>query len=171
MFQDAGPRKRRWNRRSDLERLSRALVTLFGIGYLPLAPGTWGSAATVLFFLVLHLLEVGHSNLLAATLAGVLLFPAIVLSGRFANERGRSDPSEIVIDEVLGQCVCLALVPVTVSSLVVGFFLFRGFDIWKPFPIRSLERLPGGTGIVCDDLAAGVYAGVGTNVLLWLLAG
>lgn len=103
-------------------------------------------------------------------LLGLLLLPAILLAGRFARLHNMSDPSEVVIDEFLGQIFCLVWVPVSGATLLGAFLLFRLFDIVKPFPIAASERLPGGVGIVGDDLLAGLYAGLvlkGT-MMLWL---
>ena len=93
----------------------------------------------------------------------------MIFSTRFSRSEGDPDPSKIVIDEILGQMLCLLFVPVSAVSLGVGFLLFRFFDIVKPFPARSSEKLPGGMGIVCDDLIAGLYAGLCLKLLIWIL--
>ena len=77
----------------------------------------------------------------------------------------------MVIDEIIGQMVCFLWILISIFSLAMGFLMFRFFDIVKPFPVRTCERLPGGMGIVCDDVAAGLYAGVSLSILLWLLSG
>ena len=102
----------------------------------------------------------------------VLLTPvAIVFSTRFSQAENQSDPSQVVIDEIIGQMLCFLWVPVSVFSLIAGFLMFRFFDIVKPFPVRTFEKLPGGMGIVLDDVAAGLYAGVALSILLWLMPG
>ena len=158
--------KLKW--RNDLDRFIRAFVTGVGVGYLPIAPGTWGSLAALLLVFTVHWLFPLHEMVVLGSLVALLTFPAVVFSTRFSRSEGDPDPSKIVIDEILGQMLCLLFVPVSAVSLGAGFFLFRFFDIWKPFPVRNSEKLPGGMGIVCDDLIAGVYAGLCLKVLIWL---
>jgi phosphatidylglycerophosphatase A len=136
------------------------LATWFGCGYFPWGPGTVGSLAAVLIAFVLHrYLNLGRETLAALTL--VLLWPGIWAATQTARIFQREDPGMVVVDEVLGQWVTLLAVPArNWKVLVVGFLLFRVFDIWKPWPVRTLERLPEGVGIVADDLAAGVYSAV-----------
>ena len=158
--------KLKW--RNDLDRFIRAFVTGVGVGYLPIAPGTWGSLAALLLVFTVHWLFPLQETVVLGSLVALLTFPAVVFSTRFSRSEGDPDPSKIVIDEILGQMLCLLFVPVSAVSLGAGFFLFRFFDIWKPFPVRNSEKLPGGMGIVCDDLVAGVYAGLCLKVLIWL---
>ncbi|MGI4756126.1 MAG: phosphatidylglycerophosphatase A family protein [Janthinobacterium lividum] len=136
-----------------------AVATFFGAGFLKPGPGTYGSIAAVLvWFLVArnvspHLLPwITLGMALAATAIGI---PAAT---RVATESGRKDPQIVVIDEVAGQWLALTLCLPSLPFALLGLVCFRLFDIWKPFPIRRLEKLPSGTGIVVDDLAAGVYA-------------
>ena len=158
--------KLKW--RNNLDRFIRAFVTGVGVGYLPIAPGTWGSLAALLLVFTVHWLFPLHETVVLGSLVALLTFPAVVFSTQFSRSEGDPDPSKIVIDEILGQMLCLLFVPVAAVSLGAGFFLFRFFDIWKPFPVRNSEKLPGGMGIVCDDLVAGVYAGLCLKVLIWL---
>ncbi len=138
---------------------ARLTATFFGFGRMRPGPGTWGSAATVvLWWLVGRQLPVSAQPWMAAALAGVATAVGIPAATRVARATGIKDPSFVVIDEVAGQLVTLIGAPIAWKSLVLGFILFRGFDIVKPPPVRSLERLPEGTGIVVDDLGAGVYA-------------
>ena len=129
------------------------LVTLGGAGLLPGAPGTWGSAATavVLYF-------TGTSTWIL--LAGLILCSAVCLIwGAWAQEFfGRKDPGPVVADEGAGICLTMLLQPPHRWALVAGFLAFRLFDITKPPPVRQLEKLPAGWGILADDLAAAVYA-------------
>ena len=159
--------KLKW--RNNLDRFIRAFVTGVGVGYLPLAPGTWGSLAALLPVFTVHWLFPLHETVVLGSLVALLTFPAVVFSTRISRSDGDPDPSKIVIDEILGQMLCLLFVPVSAVSLGAGFFLFRFFDIWKPFPVRNSEKLPGGMGIVCDDLIAGVYAGLCLKILIWLV--
>jgi phosphatidylglycerophosphatase A len=134
------------------------VATFFGIGNLRPGPGTWGSAATVILWWLLARWiapqwQPGTAALLA--LAAVLLgIPAATLVARASSSK---DPQFVVIDEVAGQLITLIGAPITWQSLLLGFILFRAFDIVKPPPVRQFERLPEGVGIVVDDVGAGLY--------------
>ena len=134
-------------------------ATVFGIGNLRPGPGTWGSAvAALIWFAVSRAVAPPvQPEVLAAliVLAISLGIPAATLVARAANKK---DPQNVVIDEVAGQWITLLFVPVTWKAVLAGFILFRVFDILKPPPVRQLERLPEGTGIVVDDVGAGIYA-------------
>jgi phosphatidylglycerophosphatase A len=134
------------------------VATFFGVGRLRPGPGTWGSAATVLlWWLVAHRIAPAWQPWTAISLAGIALVAGIPAATRVARASGLKDPQFVVIDEVAGQLVTLIAAPITWQSLLLGFILFRAFDIVKPPPIRRLERLPGGVGIVTDDVGAGLY--------------
>jgi phosphatidylglycerophosphatase A len=147
------------------DRLCMAYASGLYIGCIPGVPGTYGSlAATLLYFGVYHfcgrIVPALHlSAVCLISLAGVLASAAI------SRRTGLEDPSFIVIDEVAGQLLTFLFLPVNSLNLILGFFAFRLFDIWKPFPIRNLESLENGVGVMADDLLAGVYA----NVLLQIL--
>jgi phosphatidylglycerophosphatase A len=135
------------------------VATFFGIGHLRPGPGTWGSATTVvLWWLLAHKITLSWQPWAAALLALVAILTGIPAATRVARASGRKDPQFVVIDEVAGQLVTLIAVPVAWQSLLLGFILFRAFDIVKPPPVRQLERLPEGMGIVVDDVGAGLYA-------------
>lgn len=140
-----------------MNRLALVLATWFGCGYWPWGPGTAGSLAAIVIAAALNFwLVPGRVFLLG--LVAVLLLPAIWASTRAARLLNRKDPSNVVIDEVLGQWLTLAgAAVINWKTLLAGFILFRVFDIWKPWPVRQFEKLPEGTGIVVDDLAAGAY--------------
>lgn len=159
-------------------------VSTVGVGYLPLAPGTWGSLVGVGIYLLyakaanfskLFLLDSGwvyqqYSAILYA-IAGLLL-AGVCLIGIWASKRavklfGSKDPQKIVVDEVMGQLIVFAFVPFEISRwlIVAGFVLFRLFDIWKPYPVRNVENLPDGIGVCADDIVAGVYGGVCLSIL------
>jgi len=144
-----------------------AVATLFGIGRLKPGPGTWGSLATVLLWTAassrIPVATRTWATIIAAAAVTVIGIPAATLVARAA---GSKDPQFVVIDEVAGQLVALIAVPLAWKTFLAGFILFRVFDMWKPFPIRRLERLPEGTGIVVDDLGAGVYALIVVHLLL-----
>jgi phosphatidylglycerophosphatase A len=143
------------------------VATFFGIGRLKPGPGTWGSLATVIFWSLLSS-RIPASSRPWATLvaAAVVTLIGIHAATLVARGSGLKDPQFVVIDEVAGQLVALIAVPLAWKTFLAGFILFRIFDMWKPFPIRRLERLPEGTGIVVDDLGAGVYALVVMHLLL-----
>ncbi len=134
------------------------LATWFGCGYSPVAPGTVGSAAALAIGIVLcHWAYFPQWGFLA--LAGLMLFPAIWAASVTAEVKNLKDPGCVVIDEVLGQWIALAGAHSYNWKTYLGaFVLFRLFDIWKPAPVRQLEKLPGGLGINADDVMAGVYA-------------
>ena len=139
-------------------KVATLIATWFGCGYAPVGPGTVGSAAAlVIAFLLVRL--AGWQPLWFAALAAVASAPAIWAAGVTALGVKQRDPGLVVVDEVVGQWLTLAGARLlNVKSLVGAFVLFRLFDIWKPPPVRQLERLPAGTGIVADDLMAGTYA-------------
>jgi phosphatidylglycerophosphatase A len=138
---------------------ARLIATFFGAGRLRPGPGTWGSAAAVvLWFAVTRLVPVSEQAFTAITLAGAATLLGIPAATRVARASGFKDPQFVVIDEVVGQLISYVAVPVSWKTLLAGFILFRVFDILKPFPVRRLERLPEGTGIVVDDVGAGLYA-------------
>ena len=142
-------------------------ATFFGTGRLPLAPGTWGSAATVLLWWgITRWLPAAWQPETGVGLAAVAVVIGIPAATRVARELRRKDPGCVVIDEVAGQLITLIAVPVSWKTLLAGFILFRAFDTTKPPPVRQLERLPEGTGIVVDDIGAGIYALIIMHILL-----
>jgi len=143
------------------------VATFFGAGTMRPGPGTWGSAAAMLSWAA-----VGHFLPKEWLIPGAVIYAAaatligIPAATRVARACGRKDPQHVVIDEVAGQMVTLIGAPMHWIALLAGFILFRAFDITKPPPIRQLEKLPEGTGIVVDDLGAGVYALIVMQCLL-----
>jgi len=137
---------------------ARLVATWFGCGYSPVGPGTVGSlAALAIAWPLVYYAGWQPRWFLAPVL--VLTVPAIWAAGVTAIEEQKEDPQIVVVDEVLGQWLTLAGAShLNLQSWIAALVLFRLFDIWKPPPVRQLERLPGGTGIVADDLMAGVYA-------------
>jgi phosphatidylglycerophosphatase A len=135
------------------------VATFFGIGRLRPGPGSWASAATVLLWAALaYALAPSLRMPSAIALALVVTLIGIPAATQVARGSGIKDPQFVVIDEVAGQLVALIAVPLTWKSFLAGFILFRAFDIVKPPPVRQLEALPEGTGIVLDDVAAGLCA-------------
>jgi phosphatidylglycerophosphatase A len=130
-------------------------------------PGSWGSAATVLLWSALaYGLAPALRMPVAIALAVVVILIGIPAATQVARGSGVKDPQFVVIDEVAGQLIALIGVPFGWKTFLAGFILFRGFDIVKPPPVRQLEALPGGTGIVVDDVAAGLYACAVMHLLL-----
>jgi phosphatidylglycerophosphatase A len=137
------------------------VATFFGAGFFKPGPGTYGAvAAVLLWFGAAHLFALGPIGLAAGTCAAALAatligIPAATIAAR---ESGRKDPGFVVIDEVAGQLIALIAMRPDWRHAALALLLFRLFDIWKPWPIRRLEKLPEGTGIMLDDVAAGVLA-------------
>lgn len=129
----------------------------FGSGYVPRAPGTAGSVVGLGLAFVLHGLSGGHRfyYLLATVVISLVAIPIATAAERIY---GQKDCPKIVIDEIAGILATFLMVPLTWLTVPIGFVLFRLFDIWKPYPIKKLQDLPGGWGIVLDDLLAGGYA-------------
>lgn len=153
--------------REPAPRWATLTATFFGAGRLHPGPGSWGSAATVLlWWLLTRWLEPNLQTAAAIALASFVTLIGIPASTKVARASGLKDPQFVVIDEVVGQLITLVAVPVSWKSLLAGFILFRGFDIVKPPPVRQLEQLPEGTGIVLDDVGAGLYAFAIMHVLL-----
>jgi phosphatidylglycerophosphatase A len=140
--------------------VARVLATWFGCGYWPWGPGTVGSAAAVLLAIVMHH-HLGVDPWVLG-LAGVLTLPLSIWACSVeATVCGRKDPQHIVVDEVVGQWITLApVIHLSWQTALIGFALFRLFDILKPPPARKMESLPGGLGIMADDIMAGVYGAV-----------
>lgn len=153
-------------------------LTTCGVGYLPLAPGTWGSLVGVAVYLLVWLAEAHfgiyllHKSWNAEQITAwihavnIIIFLAFCLVGIWASGRATKlfqdkDPQKVVVDEVMGQLLVFMFIPFDVHwyYVVSGFLLFRLFDIWKPYPIDSLQNLPAGIGVCADDLLAGIYGG------------
>jgi len=134
------------------------ISTWFGCGYAPIAPGTAGSLAAILIAWLL-VSYAAWQPLWFGALVLAATAPSMWAAGVTAQAINQKDPGVVVVDEVVGQWLALAGArPLNVKSWIGAFILFRFFDIWKPAPVRHLEKLPGGAGIVADDLMAGFYA-------------
>jgi len=136
-----------------IKRVGLAIATVFGVGYAPVAPGTFGSAAGLLLWWLLPASPVVQGVTIVA------LFIAGSWSGNIAEHHfGRTDPGQVVIDEVMGMLITLFLNPVGWIGAFAGFLLFRVFDVIKPYPANRLEQLHGGVGVMADDGMAAIYA-------------
>ena len=148
-----------------------AIATFFGAGYGKPGPGTWGSVATVLLWAAANwLFQPTPQTLLLSLLAAiaVVLIAGIPAATIVARTSGRKDPQIVVIDEVAGQLITLLACPFDLRHALICLVLFRLFDMTKPPPVRQLESLPEGWGIVLDDVAAGLYAwGIAALLRIW----
>ena len=148
-----------------LQRAAVGFATVGPVGFAPIAPGTAGSGVGLaLFWAVRSTRSIWLEVVVLLVVAGAGVAAASAAEAWYR----RQDPGLVVIDEVAGMLVTLLAVPVGFSGAMVGFFAFRLFDILKPFPARHAERLPGGWGVVTDDLVAGVYAQGLLRLVLWL---
>jgi phosphatidylglycerophosphatase A len=162
--------------------MKRLLTSCFGLGWLPLAPGSWGSLPSAIIFGLVYYL--GGSGVLAASLMVALIVAGSVVCVKFSHvavaATGNEDPNEVVADEIAGQALTFLAMPLMmadvsgrqiVSIVALGYFLFRLFDTVKPWPSYRLEELPAGWGILADDLMAGVYAGIAlfVSAKFWIL--
>lgn len=147
--------------------MKRLLTSCFGLGFLPVAPGTWGSLFPVVIFIAMNLL--GFSTVTVSIVMLLMVVTASFICVKLApfviTQTSKDDPSEIVIDEVGGQGLTFIGINMAHGWMILliailGFILFRFFDISKLWPIRKLERLPKGWGILADDLLAGIYAAI-----------
>lgn len=151
-----------------MTRLAVFVATVAYCGYFPIAPGTVGSAAGLVVYLLVWwaqspVVEVGLI---------VALFAAGVWAGTTAERYfGGIDPGPIVIDEVVGMLMTLAFIPVGWSGAIAGFVLFRIYDVVKPYPAGRFERLHGGLGVMADDAMAAVYANISLRIVMWLVPG
>jgi phosphatidylglycerophosphatase A len=149
-----------------VDKLALALSSCLGLGLIPVAQGSFGALAGIP-------LAIGLARLVPLAGAYLLFFfilLAIWAAGKSAGALGTGDPAEVVIDETAGQLLTLFLLPATGFNLCLGFILFRLFDILKPYPIRRLEEIGGGSGIVLDDLLAGVYGNVCLRLLSFIFS-
>lgn len=144
-----------------MQRAATLIAVWFGAGYVPKGPGTAGALAALLCA------APWPQHILWLALGSIL--PSIWAAHLHASARGHKDPQEIVVDEVAGQWMALAGAThlATITPWLIAFGLFRLFDIWKPFPVRQFEKLPGGVGIVMDDVVAGIYAALVMRLLGW----
>jgi phosphatidylglycerophosphatase A len=147
-------------------RLGLFIATVGYVGYAPFAPGTFGSAAGLIVFAAVRAME---SPALELGLI-VVLFALGIWSGTEAERHfNGEDPGPVVLDEVVGMLITLALLPVSIGGAIAGFLVFRVLDVVKPWPAGRFERLHGGLGIMSDDAMAAVYGNLIMQALLWLV--
>jgi phosphatidylglycerophosphatase A len=141
--------------------LAKLITTFFFVGYLPLIPGTFGSAAALILFLIFKPAPAAQCGFLAA-----FMFLGFYFSGKAEKLFNKKDPKYIVIDEVAGMFLAFLFVPLDFKLLLIGFLLFRALDTVKPYPADPLQGLKGSAGIMLDDIVAGIY----TNLILQIVS-
>jgi phosphatidylglycerophosphatase A len=147
-----------------LQRLALLFATVLGVGYAPIAPGTFGSAAGLILWAILPSAPAFQAVVIAA------LFVVGSWSGSVAERHfGRTDPGQVVIDEVMGMLITLFMIPAGWGGAVAGFLLFRVADVIKPWPANRLERLRGGVGVMADDAMAAIYANLALRLVLMIV--
>jgi phosphatidylglycerophosphatase A len=146
-------------------RIILAYASALHIGFIPGAPGTYASVATSLLFFAIFFFSGRIIPSIHVSIFCLISLAGVLASDNISRRTGNQDPQYIVIDEVAGQLLTFLFLPVNPFNLILGTVLFRIFDMWKPFPIRKLEHLRGGVGIMADDLLAGVYG----NIVLQLI--
>ncbi|MBN1570069.1 MAG: phosphatidylglycerophosphatase A [Acidobacteria bacterium] len=140
------------------QRISITIASALHIGFIRGAPGTYASLATTIGYLLVFMISWRIIPALHLSAVCLISLIGVITSYDASRSSGIEDPSFVVIDEVAGQLLALLFLPVNAHNLILGFIAFRCFDIWKPFPIRRLEAIGKGVGIMADDLLAGVYA-------------
>ena len=146
-------------------RIAKLFATFFYLGYFPFAPGTVGTLGAIVLFYLLS----GLSFTFYLLFLLIFIVFSIWVSDVSSKNSAESDPKYVVVDEVCGFLVSMMLIPANLMFIVLGFLIFRFFDVLKPPPLKNLERLPGGYGIVADDIAAGIYTNIVLHFVVWLL--
>jgi phosphatidylglycerophosphatase A len=154
-MQPAGNQPKRTDPARQPSFIIKCIATVFFSGYAPIAPGTAGSLAALIPLIIFP--TISTTVLLVIVVLGFII--GVLVSRQFERAYGE-DPQVVVIDETVGMWITMLFVPITWKTLVLGFILFRIFDIIKPPPARQLEKVPNGWGIMLDDVAAGIYAGL-----------
>jgi phosphatidylglycerophosphatase A len=151
-----------------MHRLGLFIATCGYLGYVPLAPGTFGSAAGLAVFFLIR----STGSITVEVAAILVLFAVGIWSGTVAEHYfGGIDPAPVVMDEVVGMLITLAFLPVSVAGAIVGFLVFRVLDVVKPWPSARFERLPGGLGVMADDGMAAIYGNLVMHGLIWAIPG
>ena len=170
---------RDYRKTQELMRIARVFTSCFGLGMLPVAPGTWGSLPAAVIFVVLLWLGV-PAVVICLVMAGLVILGSVscvVFAPAAIEATGKKDPGEVVADELAGQAVAFLAAGFFAAEsngailALVGFLAFRFFDILKPPPCRQFEKLPAGFGILADDLMAGVYAAIVLHIYIYYFGG
>jgi len=149
-----------------MQRINRLVSTVFGIGYLPLAPGTFAAAFAVgvWYFMAEYFGQLVFWQILLVAASSII---GVYSSGKVSLESGK-DPSFVVIDELAGMWISLLLIPPSIPNYLIAFILFRFFDISKPLGIKKMEKIKNGWGIMLDDILAGIYSNIALRILIVL---
>lgn len=156
--------------RIQAEKIYEFIATAAYTGYIPVAPGTFGTLAALAIYVLIGIFTSGmpgyvQPGTVVFFLAILFFYPAIRISGWFEKKFSKKDPTWIVIDEVLGYFLSVSFLPFTWKTILLSFFIFRILDIIKPYPANASEALPNGWGVVVDDCISGIY----TNLLIRLI--
>ena len=151
--------------------LSKFIATFAGVGLFPIAPGTVGSIAGIGVLWAISLVPYDYYQILLQLLFLIVFIPiGVIASSAYEKYFGKIDPGEVVVDEVVGMMITLFALPFSLFNIIVGFILFRFFDILKPFPIGKLQNIKGGWGIMADDIAAGIVSTIILRILITFIA-
>lgn len=154
-----------------MKSIYRIIATTFGAGYSPLAPGTAGAIVGCLFLWIFNYFQIlpTYPNPLVFILLTVIItLLGIFVTNRLTADWGK-DPSKVVIDELAGMWIAMIFIPFSWLNILLAFILFRFFDIAKPLGIRKLESLKGGTGVMMDDVLAGIYANIVLQIIVYFI--
>lgn len=152
-----------------MKTIYKLTATAFGAGYSPFAPGTMGAIVGCLalwLFEKYNLISTTSTPLLFIGLIVIVTIMGIIATDKLEDEWGK-DPSKVVLDEVIGMWITMMFVPLSFLNILIGFGLFRFFDIAKPLGIRKLEQLKGGVGVMADDILAGIYANIVLQIIIY----
>ena len=154
-------------------KIKEFLFTVFYAGYSPVAPGTIGTLVAMIIYiienLVFYSIDPVKINIFNSIFLLIIIYPSIRLANSAEKFYKTKDPNQVVIDELLGYWTGVLFIPFSFSYAIIAFILFRFFDITKPFPIRYFESLPGGWGIIMDDIVAGIYTLVCMHGMIYFL--
>ena len=150
-----------------MKSFSKIITTSLGVGFLPVAPGTWGAAMGAVILWLLNHYQLLSTELLAGLIV-LFTIGSVPLINSLEEEWGE-DPSKVVIDETVGLWISMLLIPFSLTNLVIAFILFRFFDILKPLGIRQLDQLKNGWGVMLDDVLAGIYANIVLQLIVYYM--
>jgi phosphatidylglycerophosphatase A len=154
-------------------KIKEFLFTAFYSGYSPVAPGTMGTLVAMIIYVIENLvfsnIDPMKLNIFNFIFLLIIIYPSIKLADSAEKFYKTKDPQQVVIDEVLGYWTGVLFIPFSFSYAIIAFILFRLFDITKPFPVHSLESLPGGLGIIMDDIGAGIYTLACMHIIIYFL--
>ncbi len=145
--------------------LSRLIATGLFLGYIPVSPGTAGSLVALFLYWIIP----GSESIFFCGAIVLLFFIGVWAATRLDTATQSHDNQQIVIDEIVGMLITITLMEKKIVWLAIGFILFRLFDIYKPYPVRLVEKFPRGWGVMIDDVVAGIYSAVSLRLIYWLV--